>query len=182
MAEIYANMKIDTNIKIIMVFKQHTKRKRKHNNCNTHLQIQTKRTEKNTWYGLTQPIAKTSKCNICKDFIKIIEKHFPKHSILKISYSYSKNDINYLKKTHKKGNNYNTIETNWQCNCRDKWTCPLKRNCFKKPGLQGYGKDKQPKKILYRHNGGNFQIKNICSQNLVLKFTKKWKTKVLLHA
>ena len=54
-------------------------------------------------------------------------------------------------------NNNNTTETNSQCNCRDKSTCPYMENCLKKCGIQSHCKDKQLNKIPYRLNGGNRQ-------------------------
>ena len=66
--------------------------------------------------------SKNVKTNISKDFIKLIEKHFPKlrtyakifnKNNLKISYSFTKNYPNYKNPhTHKKAENNNTTKTN----------------------------------------------------------------------
>ena len=113
------------------------------------------------WFN--PPYSKNVKTNISKDFIKLIEKHFPKHSSLaiifnknnlKISYSCMKNMTQIIKKNNNKKieNNYSTTECNNQCNCRDKSTCPLQGNCLKKRGIQGHSKDKQLNKILHSNN------------------------------
>ena len=91
------------------------------------------------WFN--PPYNKCITSNIGKDFLKLITKHFLKNSLLakifnkniKVSYSYTSNMSQIIKKHNKKLASINsTTHPSNQCNCRVKNTCPLLGNCLYK--------------------------------------------------
>ena len=86
------------------------------------------------------------------------------------------NPPNQIIKKHTKKIQKSTIETNNQCNSRDKSTSPYRETASSPPpqnSIQGHSKDKQFHKILlHRHNKGNLQTKN--THKLLLSNWKYW--------
>ena len=90
-----------------------------------------------TWYN--PPYNMTLKTNIGKDFLKLIDKHFPRNHVLnpiinrktvKISYSCSPNIDSIISSHNKKVLSGNGKATNTEnCNCRDKVNCPTPGKC-----------------------------------------------------
>ena len=105
--------------------KEHRPRKRK------------KRTRKILWFN--PPYSKSVKTNVAGQFLKLIDKHFPKGSKLhklfyknnvKVSYS-CMNNMNAIIKSHNQKISKNSSQTQKRnCNCKDKAKCPLNGNCL----------------------------------------------------
>ena len=88
------------------------------------------------WFNL--PHSKNVKTNIGKTFLQLLSKHFPKdhkmHNIfnkntVKISYS-CMNNIRSILSTHNK-NILNPKQRPFDCNCRNKYNCPLDGECLR---------------------------------------------------
>ena len=90
------------------------------------------------WYN--PPYSMNVQTNIGRTFLKLIEKHFPKHHRLhrifnknnvKVSYSCMENMETIISKHNKKITNTNTATIPEKtCNCRKKDQCPLDNNCL----------------------------------------------------
>ena len=103
--------------------KEHRPRKRK------------KRTRKILWFN--PPYSKSVKTNVAGQFLKLIDKHFPKGSKIhklfnknnvKVSYS-CMNNMNAIIKSHNQKISKNPSQTpKRNCNCKDKAKCPLNGN------------------------------------------------------
>ena len=98
---------------------------------------ESKRRKRNIiWFN--PPFNKTVKTKIDSAFLHLVKKHFPKHhklskifnrNTLKLSYSYTTNMANNVKKHDSKIVNDNTEKNQPMCNCRKNTTCPLNGNC-----------------------------------------------------
>ena len=89
------------------------------------------------WFN--PPFNKNVVSNVGKNFLKLIDKHFPKHhklrkifnrNTIKVSYSCTKN-IKSIIQSHNKAilhQKENDIEK--PCNCRVKGSCPLNGKCL----------------------------------------------------
>ena len=85
------------------------------------------------WFN--PPYNKCITSNIGRDFLNLISKHFPNNSPrakifnknnIKVSYSYTNNMSQIIKKHNKKiASTNSTTHPSNQCNCRVKSTCPL---------------------------------------------------------
>ena len=84
--------------------------------------------------------------NIGKDFLSLIEKHFPKNSKLrkcvnrnciKLSYRCTKNMKSIIQSHNKKittnSNNNTTVTSRQTCNCQQRQNCPLDGHCITGP-------------------------------------------------
>ena len=90
-----------------------------------------------TWFN--PPYNKNTKTNIGKEFLKLLDYHFPKghklHQIcnrntIKISYSCMPNMKNIIDATNRKKQSLQQ-EQPGGCNCRNKDDCPLENQCLK---------------------------------------------------
>ena len=91
-----------------------------------------------TWFN--PPYSKNVQTNVGKDFLNLIQKHFPPnhkfHSIfnknnVKVSYSCTENMASIIDKHNKKiTSNDPTGPPQKECNCRKKEECPLDNNCL----------------------------------------------------
>ena len=90
------------------------------------------------WYN--PPFSKSVKTNICRTFLKLISRHFPRHhkyhslsnkNNVKVSYSCMDNMQSIINKHNKKVTSTDTKpNAQDQCNCRDKDQCPIDNNCL----------------------------------------------------
>ena len=89
------------------------------------------------WY--TPPFNAALKTNIGKEFLKILDKNFPKNNELscifnrktvKIGYSCTKNLGSIIANHNRKILNDTNEQSNEYCNCRNKKTCPLPKKCM----------------------------------------------------
>ena len=105
-----------------------------------------KRTRRIIW--LNPPYSKNVRTNVARDFLKLMDKHFPKTSslhkifnrnMIKVSYScmnnvksvISRHNKRVLRETKfKESTNDNNIEN--LCNCRNVTECPLNNMCLTK--------------------------------------------------
>ena len=94
------------------------------------------RKRKIIWYNPTFNLAMKTKFG--KEFLKLIDKHFPKNNPLakifnrktiKISFSCSKNIDATISAHNKKVTNPDTAEQQQRCNCRNKANCPIPGKC-----------------------------------------------------
>ena len=97
-----------------------------------------KRKRKRNIIWFNPPYSKNVKTNIGKTFLQLLSKHFPKdhkmHNIfnkntVKISYS-CMNNIRSILSTHNK-NILNPKQRPFDCNCRNKYNCPLDGECLR---------------------------------------------------
>jgi hypothetical protein len=90
-----------------------------------------------TWFN--PPFSKNVETNVGKHFLELIDRHFPKSNplnkifnrhTLKLSYS-CMNNIDAMISSHNKSQLIETKTTNAtkNCNCRQKSSCPMERNC-----------------------------------------------------
>ena len=90
-----------------------------------------------TWFN--PPFSKNVETNVGKHFLELIDRHFPKSNplnkifnchTLKLSYS-CMNNINAMISSHNKSQLIETKTTNTteNCNCRQKSSCLMERNC-----------------------------------------------------
>ena len=105
------------------------------------------RSRKVVWFN--PPYCKLSNINIGREFLKLIDKNFPKehplHKIcnrncLKISYSCTHNMDNIINaqnkklltkhNTHNHNQNTHNYNENRKCNCRTRSNCPLNNHCL----------------------------------------------------
>ncbi len=93
------------------------------------------------WFN--PPFSKNVKTNIARNFLCLIDKHFPPnhklHKIfnrntVKVSYSCMNNVKSIISKhnTHITGRSKPQCEVIDPCTCRDKKTCPLREKCMTK--------------------------------------------------
>ena len=114
-----------------------------------HPRLTTEKTDNGTTSSGTIPHSKNVSTNIGHRFLTLIDQHFPKdhklrkivnRNTIKISYScmnntkqiidnHNKRILNSSKHINDTADNTNTKDTK-TCNCRQKNTCPLNRNCF----------------------------------------------------
>ena len=88
------------------------------------------------WFN--PPYSLNVKTNVAKNFLNIVDKHFPKRHILhklfnrnnlKVSYSCLPNISNIISSHNKKVLTNTTAPTDTACNCRKKESCPLNGKC-----------------------------------------------------
>ena len=89
------------------------------------------------WFN--PPFNENVKTNIGKSFLRLVDKHFPRHhkfykifnrNTLKLSYSCTSNMENFVKQ-HNSHVLKNESEANTPlCNCRNKESCPLNEHCL----------------------------------------------------
>ena len=100
--------------------------------------VKRKRQRNIIWYN--PPFSKSVKSNVARNFLHLLDKHFPVGSPLhklfnrnnvKISYSCMPNVKNTISRHNKRILSSNTARTTTDnCNCRKPDECPLKRNCL----------------------------------------------------
>ena len=87
------------------------------------------------WFN--PPFSKTVSTNVAKNFLQLIDKHFPRthkmHKIfnrntIKVSYSCTEN-ISRIIKAHNKRVSSKSHEQTSSCNCRNKNECPMDGKC-----------------------------------------------------
>ena len=99
-----------------------------------------RRRREEIWF--TPPYNASLKTNIGMEFLKLVDKHFPKNKILnkifnrktiKIGYSCTSNMGNIIANHNRKIMNKQEKEKNERlCNCREDNTCPLSKKCMMK--------------------------------------------------
>ena len=102
-----------------------------------HTQCKNKRTRKIIWYN--PPFSKHVQTSVRKQFLHLIDKHFPKHNILhkifnrntiKVSYSCLDN-VGKIINAHNKAKLQVTENSAMnKCNCKQTIECPLSANCL----------------------------------------------------
>ena len=110
-----------------------------------HFQTQRRHRQRHIiWYN--PPYSKSVKTNIARDFLQLIDKHFPRNNRLHklfnrhtvpVSYSCSENMKTYIKrhnnkilKRHDSQDNPPNTNSTLSCNCRNPMQCPVKGNCL----------------------------------------------------
>ena len=105
-------------------------------------------TDNATLYGTTPPYSKNVKSNIGKQFLQLIDKHFPpsnklhkifnRHNV-RISYSCLDNMNSFINRhnrkilnKHMRQTNTNSTDDMRQCNCRQPDKCPTEGKCLTK--------------------------------------------------
>lgn len=118
------------------------------------------RRQKVIWFN--PPYSKSVKTNVGKEFLKLIDKHFPEHnkfnkifnrSTVKVSYSCMPSMKSKINQHNKKVLQTTPAQTDEEprrtCSCRQNTICPLNNNCLDKEilysaeltsDLRGYGK------------------------------------------
>ena len=108
--------------------------------CNITQKKKRKRKKKVFYYN--PPYCTSVKTNIGREFLKIIEKHFPKsgplnkifnRNTIKISYSCMPNFASQLKRHNQKilrDNTDNSITEDKTCNCKERNECPVNGSCL----------------------------------------------------
>ena len=98
-----------------------------------------KRCRKIIWFN--PPFNITVRTNVGEKFLKLVDKHFKQHPVLKkvfnrstvkISYCNSKNMKSKVDKHNRKVLESQVEDNSPSCNCRDKASCPLLGNCLAK--------------------------------------------------
>ena len=98
----------------------------------------TKRNRKRNVIWFTPPYNASLKTNLGKEFLKLIDKNFPKNHHLskvinrkniKISYSCTPNMQSIIQSHNKKILTAQKTDTNTRCNCQNKTTCPTPGEC-----------------------------------------------------
>ena len=89
------------------------------------------------WFN--PPFSINVKSNIARDFLRLIDKHFPKEhrlnkifnrNYVKVSYSCMPNFESYVKSHNTNALNDSKSNNSKKCNCRNKASCPLQGNCL----------------------------------------------------
>ena len=95
--------------------------------------------EKDKLFGSIPPYSANVKTNVGKIFMRLVDKHFPRHrkyyilfnrSNIKLSYSCMLNMNNVIRKHDLKIMKNPAPSTIKTCNCRRKTDCPMDGNCL----------------------------------------------------
>ena len=97
------------------------------------------RRRKIIWFN--PPFSQSVRTNVGKEFMKLVDKHFPRHhkfskifnrNTIKVSYSCMDNMESMIRKHNAKILNPTPEDTGNMCSCRKKDCCPLNGKCLKK--------------------------------------------------
>ena len=126
-----------------------------------------KKTRKRQEIIFTPPYNMSLKTNIGKQFLELIDKHFPKNHVLypianrkniKISYSCTRN-IGALISGHNNkilNEDSNSNEETKPCNCQVKALCPVKGDCQKEQVVYKARIKESNVFYIYRYDRGGF--------------------------
>ena len=116
-----------------------------------------KRKRNAIWF--TPPYSAALKTNLGKEFLKLIDKHFPVNNNLskiinrrtiKLGYSCTENIQNIMRSHNNKILNSTTSNDKSTCNCQDKTTCPIPGKCTTKKAIyQATVKDNEGRTATY---------------------------------